>query len=271
MENEEIFYIMALISDFLFYIEQAEKAVNSVQHMSRNELIRRAFYGCFEYRFCWSSNSLEGNTLSLDETIAVVDYDEVSSGHTYSEYKDAKNLYKTIKEALSASPIMISEDWIRRVNGIICGTDGAYRAEDVYIGSATDAVYFPPRFTDVPERMRDYIEKINSLRFYGFAEAVKGIAESHILFERIHPFADGNGRTGRIIMNQMLMNSGILPVAISRKSKYRQAFRAYDRNHDISILAVLLCDALKESAQSLRECYAKYERDQKNEGGRFPC
>jgi Fic family protein len=114
--------------------------------------------------------------------------------------------------------------------------------------------------------MRDYVKKLNSLRFNGFADAVKGIAENHIVFERIHPFADGNGRMGRILMNQMLMNSGILPAAISHTSKYRQAFRAYDRNQDISMLVYLLCDALKESAQSLTECYAKRERDQRNEG-----
>jgi len=257
---------MAMIDDIQFHIEQAERALASVEHIRRDKLIWRAFYGCFEYRFCWSSNSLEGNTLTLDETIAVVDFDEVSSGHSYSEYRDAKNLYKAIRETLSTSPLEITEPWIQRVNGIICGTSGAYRAEDVYIGSAADAIFFPPKHTDVPERMRDHVETLNSLRFYGFTDAVQGIAESHILFERIHPFTDGNGRTGRIIMNQMLMNSGLLPAAISNTSKYRQVFKIYDRNKDISLLVLLLCDALKESARSLTECHAKRERDQKNEG-----
>jgi hypothetical protein len=53
-------------------------------------------------------------------------------------------LYRAIRETLSASPLEINEDWIQRTNGIICGTNDAYRAEDVYIGSVTDAVFFPP-------------------------------------------------------------------------------------------------------------------------------
>jgi Fic family protein len=175
-------------------------------------------------------------------------------------------LYRAIRETLSASPQDITEEWIKKTNGIICGTSGEYRSEDVYIGSAAEAVFFPPRHADVPKRMQDFVIKINGLRFDSFSDAVTGIAENHIKFERIHPFADGNGRTGRIIMNQMLMNNGILPAAISHTSKYRQAFRAYDRNQDVSMLVYLLCDALKDSARSLTECYAKRESDHKSEG-----
>lgn len=60
----------------------------------------KPFIKDFAYRFCWSSNALEGNTLSLDETICLIDYDEVRSGHTYTEYQEAKNLYKAIKKEM---------------------------------------------------------------------------------------------------------------------------------------------------------------------------
>ena len=60
--------------------------------MLQDKLIIEPYYRDFSYRFCWNSNSIEGNTLSLDETIAIVDYDEVRSGHTYSEYTEAKNV-----------------------------------------------------------------------------------------------------------------------------------------------------------------------------------
>lgn len=58
------------------------------------------------------------------------------------------------------------------------------------------------------------------------------ITEYHIRFERIHPFSDGNGRTGRMIMNQQLINNDMLPITIDKTSKYRQAFRAYEKNGD---------------------------------------
>ena len=57
-----------------------------------------SFLDDFEKRFCWSNNALEGNTLSLIETVNLLDYDEVQSGHTYSEYQEAKNVYAAIKK-----------------------------------------------------------------------------------------------------------------------------------------------------------------------------
>ncbi len=61
-------------------------------------LISRPFIDDFARRLAWSTNAIEGNTLSLDDTIAVIDYDEVRSNHTYSEYSDAKNAYYAIQK-----------------------------------------------------------------------------------------------------------------------------------------------------------------------------
>ena len=58
--------------------------------LMENPLISQPFVEDFAKRFSWSTNAIEGNTLSLEETIAVIDYDEVRSNHTYSEYTDAK-------------------------------------------------------------------------------------------------------------------------------------------------------------------------------------
>ena len=58
-------------------------------------------------------------------------------------------------------------------------------------------------------------------------------------FERIHPFADGNGRTGRMVLNQQLINEKLLPIIIESKGNYCQAFRRYDRSGDISQMMFL--------------------------------
>lgn len=65
-----------------------------------NSLISQPFTEDFARRFSWSTNAIEGNTLSLEETIAVIDYDEVRSNHTYSEYTDVKKVYYAIREML---------------------------------------------------------------------------------------------------------------------------------------------------------------------------
>ena len=113
----------------------------------------------------------------------------------------------------------------------IIETDGNYRTGSVYIGNLVEAVYYSPNADNVPELMDTFLKSAN---FEGTSvkESLEKIALTHIQFERIHPFKDGNGRVGRMILNQQLINNGLLPVTFSAKGKYRQAFRIYDRNKD---------------------------------------
>ena len=110
-----------------------------------NPLISQPFTEDFARRFSWSTNAVEGNTLSLEETIAVIDYDEVRSNHTYSEYTDVKKVYYAIREMLLPfKKTMIDEEWIRKANGYIRHMQGDYRDTAVYIGNLSEAVYYPP-------------------------------------------------------------------------------------------------------------------------------
>ena len=65
-------------------INQLENKRKDVEKALQNCIVRDSFLDDFEKRFCWSNNALEGNTLSLIETVNLLDYDEVQSGHTYS-------------------------------------------------------------------------------------------------------------------------------------------------------------------------------------------
>ena len=78
---------MALIDNEKLY-ENIEKKLELIKAAKEQPVIMKPFIKDFAYRFCWSSNALEGNTLSLDETICLIDYDEVRSGHTYTEYQE---------------------------------------------------------------------------------------------------------------------------------------------------------------------------------------
>lgn len=69
---------------------------------------------------------------------------------------------------------------------------------------------------------------------------------------------DGNGRTGRIIMNQQLLNYGILPAIIKDQSKYRQAFRRYDRTGDLEFMEYVIADGVTQSYKKLQEIYTKF-------------
>lgn len=239
--------------------------MENVRKRMENPLIREAFTDDFARRFCWSSNAIEGNTLSLEETMDVIDYDEVKSGHTFSEYQEAKTLYAAItSRMLPLQARSIDEAWIRQTNAKIIQSDGAYREKAVYVGTAVEAVYVPPDHSRVPELMKQYIENI---QIYGsdLGQILEKIAEDHLKFERIHPFPDGNGRTGRMILNQQLVNAGLLPVTIKSKGSYRQAFRRYDRNGDLSQMVYLICQAELEAMERVNTLYEKIELQKRQE------
>lgn len=75
--------------------------------------------------------------------------------------------------------------------------------------------------------------------------------KKHIEFERIHPFSDGNGRRDRIILNQSLINEGLLPIVIEPKSKYRSAFKEYNNNQDTSLMENIIYNGQFESIEKI--------------------
>ena len=202
--------------------------------------------------FAESLNISKG-TLQSYKKKYLIDYDEVRSGHTYTEYQEAKNLYKAIKkEMLPLQKREITEAWIKEANGEIIETDGNYRTGSVYIGNLVEAVYYSPNADNVPELMDTFLKSAN---FEGTSvkESLEKIALTHIQFERIHPFKDGNGRVGRMILNQQLINNGLLPVTFSAKGKYRQAFRIYDRNKDTSSIVHIIGKAQEEAISRITQ------------------
>lgn len=241
--------------------EHVEHGLTKVQHLLADPELMSWFADDFALLFCWSSNAIEGNTLSLDETVALVEYDEVRAGHTYTEYHEAKTLYRAIR--MSMIPFhfeAIKEDWIKKNNRVIMDVGGGYRTGNVRVGSLFETSHVPPDFTKVPRLMQDFLDTVNFSKG-PVLETFKEIAVQHITFERIHPFADGNGRTGRMIMNQQLINHGFLPVAITKNSTYMQAFRQYGRNGDYS---KLLHELLKAEIEAIGHLIAF---EQKREQG----
>lgn len=89
------------------------------------------------------------------------------------------------------------------------------------------------------------------------ADSLNNVAKNHMDFERIHPFPDGNGRTGRIILNQQLINEGLLPIIIEAKGDYRQAFRRYDRNGDISQMVHIIAKGELASIERIQQLYER--------------
>jgi Fic family protein len=175
----------------------------------------------------YNSNAIEGNTLTLRETKVVLEGITVG-GKTLREHFEAINHHEAIffVEALVAKPEPLSEQTIKSIHhlvlkGINDAEAGQYRRENVVI---TGASTVPPHFLHLQDEMRDLIE------WYQNADALHPVvraAELHTRFVAIHPFVDGNGRTGRLLMNLDLMMAGF-PPAVIRKEDREEYYDALD-------------------------------------------
>ena len=178
--------------------------------------------------------------------LQVIDYDEVRSNHTYSDIQTPKMCTMQFRKCcfpLQRQSLMKSGSRRRMAISDIC-------RESIetprFIWQFVEAVYYPPDPEDIPELMKSWIRETN-IESVTVKEIFEKIAANHIRFERIHPFADGNGRTGRMIINQQLINNGLLPVSIRPTGKYREAFRRYDKREDLSEMVYVLLRSELES------------------------
>lgn len=197
----------------------------------------------------YHSNAIEGNTLTLRETKVVLEGITVG-GKTLREHFEATNHRDAIHyvEAVVAKNEPLTEWLIRNIHSLVLkGIDdneaGRYRQENVVIAGASTT---PPDFLHLPAEMDTLI------RWHKEAAGthpVERAAELHTRFVKIHPFVDGNGRTGRLLLNLELMKAGF-PPAIIRKEDRLSYYDALDdacANGDYRAITRLVGEAVERS------------------------
>lgn len=87
----------------------------------------------------------------------------------------------------------------------------------------------PPSFTLVEANLRDWLDQVNAIPTAG-GHPIERLAQVHARFEHVHPFLDGNGRVGRLLLNLVLARLGYAPAIIQKRERprYLQALRAAD-------------------------------------------
>jgi len=189
----------------------------------------------FMLEMTYHSNAIEGNTLTLRETYLVISEGITIKGKSLNDHLEAKNHHEALEFIYDLvehnSPHTISEHLIRELQNIVVGSidrsiAGTYRDVEVAI---TASSHQPPRAIEVPGKMNDFIKWYQSQQTK--INPVELAALSHHRLVNIHPFADGNGRTSRLLMNIILMQSGYPLVVILKhdRRKYYEALSNADR------------------------------------------
>ncbi len=203
----------------------------------------------------YSSNAIEGNTLSRMETAEVLEkgVSATISGKPLKDQIEAINHAKAldfIKElaTMRKSHQFITEEDILEIHrlilsGIMDDWAGKYRQVQVYIrGTNIDL----PKPNDVPILMGKYTQWLASQQD---EHPVKVATGAHFKFESIHPFIDGNGRVGRLIMNLILLINGY-PMAIIRNEEriqYLQSLNEAQTKNDFTLLENLIENSVERS------------------------
>jgi Fic family protein len=173
----------------------------------------------FRIELTYTSNAIEGNTLSRAETALVVEKGLTIGGKSITEHLEATNhatALDFIKEQIKRKPTDLKERDILRIHEIILDridkeNAGIYRRVPVRISGSAVALPNPKKVQTLMDEFFSWIENETKMH------PVELAAEAHYRFVTIHPFIDGNGRTGRLLMNMILMMKGY-PSAIIRKN-----------------------------------------------------
>ena len=241
----------------LSQIDRKKKELDNRRPLTEGELERLNEEFIVEYTY--NSNAIEGNTLTLRETDLVlkgltIDKRPLKDHMEAVGHKEAfEFVSKLVKENVT-----ISERIIKQIHYLVLADKkedrGVYRRIPVHIMGA----YHEP----VPPYL---IEPKMEQLLHDFAEnnehIVTKLARFHIEFEGIHPFIDGNGRTGRLLVNLELMKAGYPPIDIKFTDRiaYYDAFDEYHVKHNLSAMENLFAGYIN----SRLELYLKILQEQR--------
>ncbi len=206
----------------------------------------------------YNSNAIENSTLTLDETERILLEQSLAREVSVREVFEARNLARVTEyKRARAQDSELDEELILLLHQMLIGgiddaIAGRFRGQGEYVRVGTHIAPAPEHVERMMENI--LIEYSSDLESYFMDK----IARFHLDFETIHPFCDGNGRIGRVIINFQLIQLGLPRIIIrfSDREHYYQAFNDYrDRRTPRtmeSILALALLESLHKRVTYLR-------------------
>ena len=206
----------------------------------------------------YNSNAIENSTLTLDETERILREQALSRNVSVREVYEAKNLARVMEyKRARAEDSELDEELILLLHQMLIGgiddaIAGRFRRQGEYVRVGSHIAPAPEHVERMMENI--LIEYSSDLDSY----CLDKIARFHLDFETIHPFCDGNGRIGRVLINFQLLQLG-LPRLIIRNSEKETYYRAFGDYRDRrttrtmeNILSLALLESLHKRVSYLR-------------------
>ena len=209
------------------------------------------------------STSIEGNTLSLGDTMAVLEYGLTVKGKPLKDHQDVVSHAKGVDFVQSLiGRKKITADDIFALHRIVVGEEsrdiyrpvGSWKREDngTYGAEGARSVYMPYAAADeTPKLMRDWIKAFNSL--FGDIKdedsALEAYLFAHVSFVRIHPFFDGNGRIARLLANLPVLCAGFPPIVVPSEARLDYVRELWDYQRAVGVIGLENRELLPEPSR----------------------
>jgi len=175
--------------------------------------------------FTYNTNAIEGSTITLEEARGII-HDKISPNKLLRDVRETEAHSKVFLEMLGKKEKITNEllsQWHKEIFGDTKkDIAGKYRDYLVRVGH-----HIAPDWQDVKKLMNELIRFINKEKM----NPVEFAARIHYRFEKIHPFGDGNGRIGRLLMNQILWYSSY-PMLIIEYKKRNSYYKAISKDEE---------------------------------------
>ena len=228
--------------NILLDIQRKRERLSEMRPLTQGEVERLAEE--FMIDFTYNSNAIEGNTLTLKETALALEGMTIDQKplKDHLEAVGHRDAFLYVQD-VAKQALPLNETVIKNIHALVLmnrpDDKGVYRRIPVRImGAYTEPVQpymIEPRMTELLSANE---ERKNTMT------DIERIALFHLEFEGIHPFIDGNGRTGRLILNLDLIRNGYPPINVkfTDRKRYYDAFDAFYKDNDSTPMTELIAE-----------------------------
>lgn len=212
--------------------------------IEREKFDRSGVYAYTQRLLAYNSNKIEGSTLTEEQTASLFDNGTLPKSNDYYRAKDVEEMnghflmfnkmLDTLEEFLSTN--LIKQFHYELKSGVFEDRANGYAIGDYKKRPNMIGMYPTVRPEKVDQEMSSLID------WYHHQEVdISVLAEFHARYESIHPFQDGNGRTGRLLLFRECLKKEMIPIVIedTNRNEYIDALKAYREEKDINKLREL--------------------------------
>ena len=246
------FHITDEITNLVAAISEQIGRITILSHGNLNPRLRREN----RIKTIHSSLAIEHNSLSLEQVTAILDGKRILGNP--NEIQEVKNAYETYEMLLSLNPYSVS-DLLKAHQTMMAGLipeNGTFRSGGVGVFDGEVVIHLAPPARLVPVQIQDLFHWYQTSKIHPLIRS----AIFHYEFEFIHPFADGNGRMGRLWHSLLLGNWNeifywlpIEELIRSRQSEYYHALGQSDQAADSRVFVEFLLEVILDSLEEIIE------------------